>query len=477
MKITKKMRFLLISLSVVMALSLFACDKSAEEATTKAPEATKAESAEATKEAATAEPTETQANSETSAEVTETETTAETTETTETAETTEATADSSEADTDTSAETTETSAETTESSAETTDTTETVTDESETEDEGEKIDNITAISPDDGDTVLLANKLIHKWWLSFDGTSKTYPDMVHEDRYFPVPVELEWECKEDAIYYLVYLSTNDDMSDAKSFVTNETSLILETLFVGTDYYWQVDAIFADKTLRSEIFEFSTADSTRAVTIEGVSNTRDIGGVYTADGNKIKQGMIYRGGKLNDITELGKKQFLYDLGIKTDLDLRSGGEGGAGVKSPVSDDLKYFQISGRYYIGSNGIDTDEGKAIMAEEIRLFTNPVNYPFFIHCSLGRDRTGTIVFILQALCGVEKQDLMREYELSVFSVTGTLDNANPVSSMVNTYNYINTNYSGASFAEKTENYLLGIGITADEIATIRSLLIEEVK
>ena len=70
-----------------------------------------------------------------------------------------------------------------------------------------------------------------------------------------------------------------------------------------------------------------------------------------------------------------------------------------------------------------------------------------------------------------------MREYELSIFSVTGTLDNANPISSLVNTYNYINTNYSGASFAEKTENYLLGIGITAEEIATIRSLLIEEVK
>ena len=259
--------------------------------------------------------------------------------------------------------------------------------------------------------------------------------------------------------------------------TNKTSLVLETLFVGTDYYWQVDAIIADKTIRSEIFTFSTADSVRAVNIEGVSNTRDIGGVYTSDGNRIKQGMIYRGGKLNDITELGKKQFLYDLGIKTDLDLRSGGEGGAGVKSPVSDDLRYYQTSGRYYLGSNGIDTDTGKQIMAEEIRLFADPDNYPVFIHCSLGRDRTGTLVFILQALCGVEKQDLIREYELSIFSVTGTLDNANPVSSMISTYNYIDSNYSGASFAEKTENYLLGIGITADEIATIRSLLIEEVK
>ena len=349
--------------------------------------------------------------------------------------------------------------------------------ESDTDTDVEEIDNLSAISPAKGETVVLANDLIYTWWNSFDGTSKTYPAIVAEDRYFPVPVTLEWACRENATYYLVYLSVNADMSRAQSFVTNKDSLTLENLFVGTEYYWQVDAICGDKTLRSEVFSFKTADSPRAVTIEGVSNTRDIGGVYTADGNKLKQGMIYRGGKLNDITELGKRQFLIDLGIKTDLDLRSGGEGGAGVKSPVSDELNYYQISGRYYIGGSGINTEEGKAIMAEEIKLFTNPDNYPFYIHCSLGRDRTGTIVFILEALCGVEKYDLIREYELSIFSVSGTLDGANPASAMVDTYNYIDSNFSGASFAEKTENYLLSIGITAEEIATIRSIMIEEVK
>ncbi len=578
MKITKKMRFLLIVLSVVMAFSLFACDNTPEETTAETPEVTTEKLDEITTGTETTETTETvvettlettaytaEVTTETTVETitetiaeTTTETTAETTtettdetaidtsvditvteeettvieeettvteeettvteeettvteeettvteeettvteeettvteeettvteeETTvteeETTVTEEETTVTEEETTVTEEETTVTEEETTVTEEETTVTEEETTEENtETEDDVEKIDNISAISPEDGETVLLANKLIHKWWMSFDGTSRTYPEIVHEDRYFPVPVELEWECKEDAIYYLVYLSTSKDMSGANSFVTNKTSLVVENLFVGTDYYWQVDAIFTDKTLRSEVFAFTTANSTRAVTIEGVSNTRDIGGVYTADGNRIKQGMIYRGGKLNDITELGKRQFLYDLGIKTDLDLRSNGEGGAGLKSPVSGDLRYYQISGRYYIGGSGIDTEEGKKIMAEEIRLFTDPDNYPFFIHCSLGRDRTGTIVFILQALCGVEKKDLLREYELSIFSVTGTLDNANPVTHLVSTYNYIVSNYSGASFAEKTENYLLSIGITADEIATIRSLLIEEVK
>lgn len=344
---------------------------------------------------------------------------------------------------------------------------------------GEEIDNFSAVYPEDGGTVVLANETVYNWWKSFDGTSKTVPSPMMADVYFPVPVTLEWTCKENATYYLVYVSTNEDMSDAMSFVTNKTSVQVENLFVGYNYYWQVDAICGSNMLRSEVFTFTTADSPRTVTIEGVSNTRDIGGLPTADGNRIAQGMIYRGGKLNDITEKGKQQFLHVLGIKTDYDLRTIGEGGAGVKSPVSDSLKYFNFDGRYYVGpyGKGFDTEEGKAIMADEVRVFADPSNYPVYIHCSLGRDRTGTIVFIIQALCGVERTDLLMDYEMSMFSVSGTLDGGNPFDAIKATYTYINDNYEGDSFAEKTENYLLSIGITAEEIATIRSIMIEEVK
>jgi hypothetical protein len=192
-------------------------------------------------------------------------------------------------------------------------------------------------------------------------------------------------------------------------------------------------------------------------------------------------MVYRGGKLEDITARGKWQFLYGLGIKTDLDLRTPGEGGAGSSSPVSSSLNYVNIDGRYYVesctGIFGINSEAGKAFIAEEIRVFTNPNNFPVYIHCSLGRDRTGTLVFLLQALCGMEERDLIMEYELSIFSVTGTLDNGNPASSIIATYDYINNNFAGDSFAKKTENFLLSIGITAEEIATIRSILVEEVQ
>ena len=323
---------------------------------------------------------------------------------------------------------------------------------------------------------MLANSLIYEWWKTFDYTTTSTP-LQHADVYYPIPLKLEWQVDEAAQYYLVYLSTDKGMSAPKSYVTNKSSIFVEELFVGTTYYWQVDAVYADKTLRSEVFSFNTVNSPRAVEIEGVSNTRDIGGMLAADGYRIKQGMIYRGGKLEGITEAGRQKFLYELGIKTDLDLRTPGEGGAGTKSPVSDDLNYVNIDGRYYTGDKGISTSLGKELFAQEIRLFADPNNYPIYIHCSLGRDRTGTLAMVIEGLLGVDKNTLMMDYELSMFSVTGTLDNANPLSSIKETYDYINNNYSGETFAEKTENYLLSIGITAEEIASIRSILLEEVK
>ena len=43
-------------------------------------------------------------------------------------------------------------------------------------------------------------------------------------------------------------------------------------------------------------------------------------------------------------------------------------------------------------------------------------------------------------------------------------------------TYNYIHDNYDGDTFAEEVENFLLDIGVTADEIASIRAIMLEEV-
>ena len=177
--------------------------------------------------------------------------------------------------------------------------------------------------------------------------------------------------------------------------------------------------------------------------------------------RVKQGMIYRGANLDKITEKGKQQFLYDFGIKTDLDLRTPGEDGAGTKSPVSDSLNYINISGRYYAGDygsgNGIDKEVNQAVFAEEIRVFANPDNYPVYIHCTLGRDRTGTLAFVISGLLGVlgetDDNNLITEFMLSIFSTAGY--KSKPLTEIRAVRNYINT-FEGETFADRTENYLL---------------------
>ena len=338
--------------------------------------------------------------------------------------------------------------------------------------------DIAVIYPEENATVILANEDVYGWWDTFHmKKTDSTPFYQHADIYYPIPVPLEWAEVEGADYYRVYISMNEDMSEAESYLVNSTTVELDTLFTGKTYYWQVDAAIADSTVRSSVHSFKTARSPRTIKVEGVSNTRDAGGYDALDGRRMKQGMIYRGGKLEEITENGIMTFHDIIGIRTDLDLRTTGEGGAGVKSPLGDDVLYININGRYYIGNMGIGSEEGKETIAEEMRVFVDSASFPVYIHCSLGRDRTGTLVMLLQGLAGVSKSDIMMDYELSIFSVTGTLDNASIDALRSNisaTYDYISKSYQGESFAEKVEKYLLSCGMTSDEIAAIRDNLLE---
>ena len=359
--------------------------------------------------------------------------------------------------------------------------------ETETETETEPEEEVDMCYPKEGEKIILANDEVYSWWSTYKYTkTDSNPYYRHEDIYYPKSLTFSWKADEKATYYKLYLSKSDSFTsdETESYLVNTNSLTLNHLYVGTKYYWRVykAELASDGSEKieaiMEVHSFKTVDSPRCFEIEGVSNTRDIGGIDAAYGYRIKQGMIYRGGKLDDITDAGKEFFLNYIGVKTDLDLRTPGEGGAGAVSPLGADINYVNIDGRYYTGSKGISNEIGKELFAQEIRLFANPDNYPFYIHCSLGRDRTGTLAFVIEALLGVNKNMLLMDYELSVFSVTGTLDNASISaikSNILATFDYIN-GFEGTTYADKTENYLLSIGITAEEIQTIRDLLLEEV-
>lgn len=332
-------------------------------------------------------------------------------------------------------------------------------------------------SPSKGAEVSLLSGGIYEVASNYDPTAyATEAYWGTGDNYAPESVDITWTSDEGASYYTVKVATNKGMKEAEKYVTYDEKITLSDLYAGTHYYYQVIAKFENKTVKSRIFDFYTADLPRTIYIDGVSNTRDAGGCKTEDGKyRVKQGMLYRGGLLEDITEEGKEQFLYTYGIKTDLDLR-----GNNGSSPVSADVNYIGVSGPWYTYEDGVFAEKYKEALKTEIRTYANADNYPIYVHCSLGRDRTGTIMFLINALCGVGQADLYRDYELSFFSVKGCADDSRPtylVDKGIGSLHNSISRYSDGTLAENTEKFMLDLGITSEEIASIRSILLEEVK
>ena len=152
--------------------------------------------------------------------------------------------------------------------------------------------------------------------------------------------------------------------------------------MGYEYYYRISAKFQDKLIKSRIFSFSTEYLPRTVFFDAnVSNTRDWGGYTTSNGKRIKQGIVYRGGELEKISEQGKQRMLVDFGIKTDLDVRGDGAV-AKTESPLGKSVNYIEIKGPYYVGRYGSGIDlEGvyREGLVKAIKTFADVCNSEFF--------------------------------------------------------------------------------------------------
>lgn len=245
------------------------------------------------------------------------------------------------------------------------------------------------------------------------------------------------------------------------------------LHIATRYFWKVTTLDANgRAVESAVRSFATHTAPpRWIRVPEISNVRDLGGWPLPGHRRVRQGMLYRSTEMNGhhvVDKRGEQLLVEELKIRTDLDLRRAPE----EIRPVLDTAKVQWVNSPV----NPYGSLVQAASRKEYRRVFTllaQKRRYPILIHCWGGADRTGTVAFLIHGLLGVKLPDLVHDYELTSLSVWGPRSQASAefkaLRAALRPFGRRANDIQG-----QVEGYLLSIGITERQIATIRNLLTE---
>lgn len=288
-------------------------------------------------------------------------------------------------------------------------------------------------------------------------------------------VKIVLECPVEGAKFKVEYGTRADYSDAVTVNTTGKSIAVNNLLRNTKYYVRITATANGITRQAES-SFKTADiGPRVMTVGGVTNVRDLGGYETSFGKTTLQGLAFRGAQLDikgvsRLTAQGAELLGTDIALGLEIDLRTASETGGLTKSIVTS-AKYLNSR----IGSyTAAFSSNQKELFRQIFASYADVNNYPIYVHCVYGADRTGTVCYILNALLGVDEKTLIQDYEFTTFSDAGLRSAATnaEMKAFLTSFNAL----SGSTPAEKAENYLLSIGVTNEEISTIRGIFFGEI-
>lgn len=188
---------------------------------------------------------------------------------------------------------------------------------------------------------------------------------------------------------------------------------------------------------------------------------------------VERGVLYRLKEFRPgetrINDANRDFWLKKLAIRTDIDLRSSEECYGMTGSPLGPTVKWAHISSSAY---GGMANEGGRRSFTKVFRLFLDPENYPIDFHCIAGQDRTGAVAFILNALLGVEEDELAKDWEATGFWNPGL---AFVHSSLYDKLVKVFDGYEGATLCERVERYVKSLGFTDDDLAKFRRIMLED--
>lgn len=238
-------------------------------------------------------------------------------------------------------------------------------------------------------------------------------------------------------------------------------------------------------------QFSEFDRSRVVRLDGAHNVRDMGGFKTANGGTVRRGLVFRSDELSRLSDRDVAA-LSEIGIKTVVDFRSEDEMARfSDKCPRRTRLLGLSIDSGDLAGViDEVNEETGPGLMREINRslvrrhadvysdffaLLTSGADIPLLFHCAAGKDRTGFAAAMFLASLGVSREDILRDYMLSVEGAVkkygAFLEREPQRSSIV----IVRPEYLNAAFKEieasfgTTEKYLTeGLGVDLDKMREI---------
>ncbi len=276
-----------------------------------------------------------------------------------------------------------------------------------------------------------------------------------------------------SVEYLV--ADNEALANPTVYNTDGNSEKIDVyhLKTGYKYYYRINITFNNGTETSLCGSFKTAAGPRVITVDGAFNLRDIGGWETTDGQRIKQGLLYRGCELDGsveaqykITSDGINTMLTVLGIKTDMDLRASTDNKYGTNA-LGASVEHIYYGSPMY--ANVFKEDGSTETIRKIFSDLAVADKYPIYLHCTYGQDRTGTVCYLLEGLLGVDEASMLKDYQLS------GLHHGVVASNQFGDFVKALEELPGSTTQSKIEGWLLSIGVTEEEISAIREIFLEK--
>lgn len=169
----------------------------------------------------------------------------------------------------------------------------------------------------------------------------------------------------------------------------------------------------------------------------IMNLRELGGIQTADGRHVKNGLFFRGSALSDLSP-EQRRIVDSFGLARILDLRAAGEA-QGKDDYVPKSAEYLRVPGMF--DEQGDEVDFSPAAVGRMMASGKDPFVFmrwlyvsmahgnpamhvlvdsllegkvPIFFHCGAGKDRTGIAAAIILTILGVGDETIVENFLLT---------------------------------------------------------------